>query len=131
MLALCKATCRVYPAKGNYGSHTAFLSSGSSRSTCEALMEHRWGHRYEVSRPVRLGTRGGVMARGKICNVSISGAFIVSPLPVALFAHIQVQFRAMVDGRRTSTTVEGQVVRKDTMGLGSEWSDFATEGGRA
>jgi PilZ domain len=94
-------------------------------------MEHRWGHRYEVSRPVRLGTRGGVMARGKLCNVSISGAFIVSPLPVALFAHIQVQFRAMVDGRRTSTTVEAQIVRREATGFGIEWSEFAPEVVRA
>jgi hypothetical protein len=94
-------------------------------------MEHRWGHRHEVSRPIRLGNRSGVMARGRICNVSISGAFIVSPLPVALFSHVQVQFRAMVDGRRTSTTVEGQVVRKDTTGFGIEWSEFAPEVVRA
>lgn len=94
-------------------------------------MEHRWGHRREISRPVHLGTGSGLVARGRICNVSISGAFVISPLPVALLSHIQVQFTAMVDGKRQTTVVDGQVVRKDSTGFGIEWSEFAPEAIRA
>jgi hypothetical protein len=94
-------------------------------------MEHRWGNRHEISRPVRLGTRGGIVARGRICNVSISGAFVVSPLPVSLFSYVQVQFTAMLNGKRTATAVEGQVVRKDATGFGVEWCEFAPEAVRA
>ncbi len=94
-------------------------------------MEHRWGHRREVSRAVHLGTRAGVVARGRICNVSISGAFIVTPLPIRLFAYVRVRFSALLHGKRTIESVEGQVVRKNPEGIGIEWSEFAPEAIRA
>jgi hypothetical protein len=70
-------------------------------------------------------------ARGRISNVSISGAFVVSPLPVSLFAYVEVQFKAMVQGKRATMTVEGQVVRKEGAGFGIEWCEFAPEAVRA
>src|SRR5262249_29400206 len=104
------------------------LASGlQGLSHKRGAMEHRWGHRREISRPVRVGTRNGLLARGRITNVSMSGAFVVSPLPVTLFSHVRILFTAMVDGRRASTTVEGQVVRRDASGFGVEWSEFAPE----
>lgn len=90
-------------------------------------MEHRWGHRREVSRPVQLQTRGGVIARGRLCNVSTSGGYIATHLPVPLFTNVTVQFTAMVEGKRTRASVEGQVVRRDRGGVAVEWSDFAPE----
>jgi hypothetical protein len=94
-------------------------------------MEHRWGHRREISRAVHLGTRSGLAARGRITNVSISGAFVVSPLPVSLFSYVEVQFAAMVNGKRAWMTVEAQVVRKEGAGFGIEWCEFAPEAVRA
>jgi len=94
-------------------------------------MEHRWGHRHQISRAVQLGTRSGLAARGRICNVSISGAFVVSALPVSLFSHLEVQFVAMMHGKRATMTVEGQVVRKEHGGFGIEWSEFAPDAVRA
>jgi hypothetical protein len=97
----------------------------------EGDMEHRWGHRREISRAVRLGTRSGLAARGRITNVSISGAFVASPLPVSLFSYVEVQFTAMVNGKRATMSVEGEVVRKEGAGFGIEWCEFATEAVRA
>lgn len=94
-------------------------------------MEHRWGNRREVSRAVQLQTRGGVIARGRLCNVSTSGGYITTHLPVALFASVKVKFTAMVNGKRTHACVEGQVVRRDRGGVGIEWTDFAAEEVRA
>jgi PilZ domain len=95
-------------------------------------MEHRWGHRRELSRAVHIGARNGVgrydlAARGRITNVSISGAYVVSPLPVSLFSYVQLQFNAMRHGKRTTAALEGQIVRKDASGFGIEWSEFAPE----
>jgi len=90
-------------------------------------MEHRWGHRHEISRAVHLGTRSGLAARGRITNVSISGAFVVSPLPVSLFSYVELKFTVMVHGKRAAMTLEGQVVRKEREGFGIEWSEFAPE----
>ncbi len=97
------------------------LSHGNTRM----YMEHRWGHRHEISKPVQLGTGNGIAAPGRICNVSMSGAFVISPLPVSLFSYVQVQFTALLNGKRTSTSAEGQVVRKDATGFGIEWREFA------
>jgi PilZ domain len=94
-------------------------------------MEHRWGHRREISRAVHIGTRSGVAARGHISNVSISGAFVVCALPVSLFSYVEVQFTGIVDGKRATMTVEGQVVRKEAAGFGIEWCEFAPEAVRA
>jgi hypothetical protein len=94
-------------------------------------MEHRWGNRHEISRPVQLGTRRGIVARGRICNVSMSGAFVVSPLSVRLFSYVQVQFTATLNGKRALTAVEAQVVRKDATGFGIEWCEFAPQAIRA
>lgn len=90
-------------------------------------MEHRWGHRRAVNRVVHVGTTNGVASPGRISNVSISGAFIVTPHPAPLYSYVQVQFTAMLQGKRSSTSVEGQVVRKDSDGLAIEWREFAPE----
>lgn len=94
-------------------------------------MEHRWGHRREINRVVNLETRGGLVARARITNVSISGAFVVSPLPVRLFSHIAVHFTTTRHHKRDRITVEGQVVRKGDGGFAVEWSEFAPEAVRA
>ncbi len=110
---------------------TATFIAANEVSRHRGSMEHRWGHRHEISRPVHLGTGSGIAARGRICNVSISGAFVVAPLPVSLFSYVEVQFTAMLNGKRTFTCVEGQVVRKDATGFGVEWCEFAPEAVRA
>jgi hypothetical protein len=87
-----------------------------------AFMEHRWGNRHEVSQSVRVATHGGVAARGRITNVSMSGAYVEAPLPVTLLSYVRVQFNSAADGR--PTMVEGQVVRKDAAGFGLEWREL-------
>lgn len=94
-------------------------------------MEHRWGHRREINRAVHLETRAGLHSRGRITNVSISGAFVVSPLSVPLYSYIRVQFIGMSHGKRAQMAVEAQVVRKEDAGFGIEWCEFAPEAVRA
>ena len=67
-------------------------------------MEHRWGQRKPAYQRVRVLTVGGVAAQGHILNVSISGAFIRTPLPAHVLSVVQVAIVA--DNRsRVSTTV--------------------------
>lgn len=94
-------------------------------------MEHRWGNRRDINRTVHIETRAGVASRGRITNVSISGAFVRTALPAPLFSHIRLQFTGMVHGKRAPISVEGQVVRKDESGFGVEWSEFAADAVRA
>jgi hypothetical protein len=91
-------------------------------------MEHRWGHRREISRIVHLESRSGVATRGRMSNVSISGAFVVSPLPARLYSYVQVQFSSIQhNGTRSRMSVEAQVVRKERGGFGIEWCEFNPE----
>jgi hypothetical protein len=71
---------------------------------------------------VRVLTAGGITAQGHILNVSISGAFIRTPLPAPVLSVVQVAIVA--DNRsRVSATVTAQVVRKTAEGLGLEWCE--------
>lgn len=90
-------------------------------------MEHRWGQRWDVQRAVHLRTRSGLASRGEVRNVSISGAFIVAPLPVRLLSYIQVHFVAESVGQRASRSIEGQVVRRGENGFALEWCEFAPD----
>jgi hypothetical protein len=93
-------------------------------------MEHRWGQRKAVHKSVHVRTRAGIAAQAYITNVSISGAFLTTPLPVALFSVLEVSFIGVRGGRRASTVIEAQVVRKTADGLGLEWCEFAPAVGR-
>jgi hypothetical protein len=86
-------------------------------------MEHRWGNRHEVSQSVRVATRSGVLSLGLITNVSMSGAFVVSPLAAGLFSYVKIQFNSAWNGR--PTMLEGQVVRKEATGFAIEWRELA------
>jgi hypothetical protein len=88
-------------------------------------MEHRWGHRREINRFVRLRLRNGMRGFGRIRDVSISGAWIATGLPAKLLSYVQVGFTAMRKGRKTVTRVEGLIVRAANQGFGVEWCELA------
>jgi hypothetical protein len=88
-------------------------------------MEHRWGHRREIKRFVRLTMGNGVKGFGRIHNVSVSGAWIATGLPVKLLSYVDVGFTAIQRGRQTAARVEGLVVRLAQHGFGVEWRGFA------
>jgi hypothetical protein len=86
-------------------------------------MEHRWGQRQPVNRPVHIRTQGGLAGRGCVRDLSVSGAFIATSLPVAQFSCVEIQFRQK-DGFATVTCLEGEVVRTANDGFGIEWRQF-------
>ena len=75
---------------------------------------------------VRIRTRGGLIAQGRVCNVSISGAFVLTPLPVALLSYVEILVPQR-QGRAMSTAIEGQVVRRTEAGFGLEWCVLAPQ----
>jgi hypothetical protein len=94
-------------------------------------MEHRWGERRPSNKPVYLRTRGGVAAKGCVRDVSISGAFVVTPLPVPLFSYVSVYFHGPYGLRHMNSAAEGQVVRSLRDGFAIEWCEFAPQAVRA
>ncbi len=92
-------------------------------------MEHRWGERLKVELPVRIWTVYGSVGAGHVMDLSVSGAFIATPLQVPLLSPVNVVFRSRrYNGRlRESPTYVAHVVRREANGFGIEWFDFATE----
>jgi hypothetical protein len=94
-------------------------------------MEHRWGERRPSNKPVYLRCRSGLAAKGCVRDVSISGAFVVTPLPAPLFSYVCVYFHGPYGMRHVNSAAEGQVVRRLHEGLGIEWCEFAPQAVRA
>ena len=91
-------------------------------------MEHRWGERLKVELPVRIWTAYGVVGSGRVLDLSVSGAFIATELPVALLSPLNVIFqRPRSQLSSPSATYVAHVARKTARGIGIEWFDFASE----
>jgi hypothetical protein len=91
-------------------------------------MEHRCGTRHPVSHEVFVRTRNvETLIRGQLRDVSISGGFVVTSLPLPAPAYIQIQLVVEGEPGDGGLLVEGQVVRQTHDGLGIEWSDFLPE----
>jgi hypothetical protein len=86
-------------------------------------MEHRWGQRFSVDMPVKLGTRSALMGSGRIIDISMSGAFVVTLLRPPLFGHVEVDVPDF-KGQEFFQRLAGFVVRHDSEGIGVEWNQF-------
>jgi PilZ domain len=84
-------------------------------------VEHRWGRRKPVYQLVHIRTAGGLAAQGHITNVSISGAFITTPLSAHLLSIVQIAFVPTNGRTRGPSALIAQVVRRTAEGLGVEW----------
>jgi hypothetical protein len=87
-------------------------------------MEHRWGQRRAANRSVYLRTHSGLAAHGVLQNASVSGAFILTPLPCPLFTRVQLFIAAEGKDRRTPQPIEAEVVRRTLDGIAIEWKEF-------
>jgi len=91
-------------------------------------MEHRLGARHMTEVDVYLRTWGStVSARGRLRDLSVSGAFISTSLPCRPLLHVTVQICADGRRRRNGIAVEGQIVRLAEGGIGVEWSELQPE----
>lgn len=88
-------------------------------------MEHRWGERRETSRNVFLKTHSGLAAPGVLRNVSVSGAFVATPLPAGPFTRLQLFLNGgEARDKRSSQPIECEVVRCTPEGIAIEWKEF-------
>lgn len=84
-------------------------------------MEHRYGMRYPVDVGVYARSlHGAVSSIGHLCEISISGGFVRTTLPIRPLAYVSLEI--LVSGR---PAIEGQVVRHTPDGVGVEWNDYA------
>jgi hypothetical protein len=90
-------------------------------------MEHRYGNRYPSVIEVYIRSRTGrLAAKGRLVNVSISGAFIATSLSVSPLSSITVQVVSEAPLSRRCVPIEAQVIRCTQRGLGIEWKELST-----
>ncbi len=88
------------------------------------FMEHRWGQRFNVAIEARLHLRQPYTARrGRVANISASGAFIQTNIPIPVLTCIQVEIQMPTDGARGSLRLPASVVRRTREGVGVEWCE--------
>lgn len=84
-------------------------------------MEHRWGIRRPCRARVFVSAGGGVAGVGGLRNVSMSGAFLETAMPLPLFAQISVA--VLLDDGSKCEEFTAAVVRREAHGAGIEWTD--------
>jgi hypothetical protein len=88
-------------------------------------MEHRYGVRYLSAIDVYVRTHSGrVAARGRLLDVSISGAFVSTSLSIAPLSSITLEVTSVVNSGRRWKPIEAQVIRRTDKGLGIEWKEL-------
>jgi len=91
-------------------------------------MEHRLGTRHATDADVYLRTWGStVSARGRLRDLSVSGALISTLLPCQPLLHVAVQIAAEGRPRRSGPWLDAQIVRLTQGGIGIEWAELQPE----
>jgi hypothetical protein len=90
-------------------------------------MEHRYGNRRAVNTSVIIRSRAGLAGQATLCEISASGAKLVSSLPLAIHSVVVVQIASRENARGAQTAIEAEVVRRTDSGFAVEWCDFAPE----
>jgi hypothetical protein len=90
-------------------------------------MEHRWGQRIALDRQVRLTARPLALGIGRIRNLSLSGAWISTNLPLAPGALVYLTEEPPEVPGEAAAGIEAFVVRSDDSGFGVEWCEVAPE----
>jgi hypothetical protein len=91
-------------------------------------MEHRLGSRHAIELEVYLRMWGStVSAKGRLLDLSVSGAFVATRLPCRPLLHVTVQIVPEGRTRRNGMAVEGLIVRLAEGGIGIEWDELQPE----
>jgi hypothetical protein len=99
------------------------IRAAESRGTgSPEFMEHRWGQRRSCVARVCITAAAGLAGYGRLRNVSMSGAFLETALPLPLFAQIAIAV-LHDDGARHRVEFTATVVRSDPGGFGIEWNE--------
>ncbi len=90
-------------------------------------MEHRCGTRYAVNFKVYAHSHDGALSSiGRLTEVSVSGGFVSTALPLRPLTYVSLHIRVAELGHERFI-IEGQVVRRCPSGLAIEWSDYALQ----
>jgi hypothetical protein len=85
-------------------------------------MEHRWGQRRRCRASVSVSTGAAVTGTARVRDVSTSGAFLETALPLPLFSQIAIAV-LREDGATRSREFTASVVRAEPDGVAIEWCE--------
>lgn len=80
-----------------------------------SFIDHRCGTRFSLAQLVEVESPGGLQGRGILENVSLSGAYLATPLPVVPLVQLSVRVLG------SPHAVQAYVARVDDRGIGIEW----------
>ena len=86
-------------------------------------MERRLGHRLDKHTKVGLRTSGQRVCEAEIRDLSLSGAFIRTTVPVCPSSKVELVFPASTAAKPAA--VAAWVTRSESDGIGIEWIEFA------
>ena len=88
-------------------------------------MEHRYGIRYLSATDVLVRRHSERhAAKGRLLDVSISGAFVATSVRIAPLTSITVEVLSVITSARRLKPIEAQVIRRTDSGLGIEWREL-------
>jgi hypothetical protein len=90
-------------------------------------MEHRWGKRQATNLPVRLFTTAPKIGSGRLVNISLTGAFVETPMQLRLLSVVYLCPASSRSPRRKPKGMAACVVRRDAAGFGLEWCETMAE----
>lgn len=85
-------------------------------------MEHRWGQRIDCRATVRITAPGNLPGAGRVRNVSTSGAFVESKLPMTEGSQLMLLVMGNESAAR-AVEIPAIVVRVEPDGFGIEWCE--------
>jgi hypothetical protein len=88
-------------------------------------MDTRWGERIQVDFPVRMTARRFAVRRGRLTDLSVSGASIESNFEARLQSRIEIAMVSPLRPKCKSPVVVGYVTRRHKEVIGVEWCEFA------
>ncbi len=88
-------------------------------------MEHRWGRRSAANVAVTLHSGAGSAVRGRIVNVSLSGALVSTDVRLPAFTQLIVELESPRPSDSPVEAISAFVVRDSPRGVALEWTEFS------
>jgi hypothetical protein len=89
-------------------------------------MDHRWGQRESTDVIVHVVARSGMTGMARVVNVSLTGAYLETSVPLRLRSVVFLQ-PSQEDAHPYGNRVAANVVRQDELGVGLEWCQALTK----
>ena len=90
-------------------------------------MDHRWGRRLPTDVAVQLIARSGARGTGRVINVSLTGAYLETQMPLRPLSLVYLESADKNLAAGTVERIAASVVRHDARGVGVEWCEPHTK----